>query len=195
FAIDTANNIYTVGAFVNTVNFDPGPGIYILTSNGGVNTFVSKLDSAGNFIWAKQLDGSNNIGFSITLDVKESIYVAGEFGGLCDFDPSGNSYTLTSSGLDDAYLFKWSQVLTGLQHMNNLSGLNVFPNPFVNNVQISLPEKAIITVSNIAGQVILKTILPAGANAVSLANQPGGAYLLNVQTGKSSSNAVLIKSY
>lgn len=195
FAIDTANNIYTVGAFINTVDFDPGPGIYNLTSNGGVNTFVSKLDSAGNFIWAKQLDGSNNLGFSITLDVKESIYVAGEFGGLCDFDPSGNSYTLTSSGTDDAYLFKWSQVLTGLQHMNNLAGLNVFPNPFVNNVQISLPEKAIITVSNIAGQVILKAILPAGANAVSLANQPVGAYLLNVQTSKSSSNAVLIKSY
>lgn len=196
-ALDSFANIYTTGRFVGTVDFDPGPGVYNLVSNNNYgDTFVSKIDSAGNFIWANQLVGTiDNMGNAIALDNNRNIYVAGNFSGNCDFDPSGNSYTLTSSGTYDAYLFKWSQVLTGLKHINNLSGLNVFPNPFVNNVQISLPEKATITVSNIAGQVILKTILPAGTNAVSLANQPGGAYLLNVQTDKSSSNAALIKSY
>jgi hypothetical protein len=51
-----------------TVDFDPGTGIYNLSSIGGINTFISKLDSTGNFIWANQLKGSNNIGLSIKLD-------------------------------------------------------------------------------------------------------------------------------
>jgi hypothetical protein len=46
---------YTIGGFSGTVDFNPGSGIYNLTSIGDHDIFVSKLDSAGNFIWAKQI--------------------------------------------------------------------------------------------------------------------------------------------
>src|SRR5438093_66577 len=58
-AVDGAGAIYTVGAFNDTADFDPGPGVFNLTSAGSSDAFVSKLDSAGNLIWALQLGGSN----------------------------------------------------------------------------------------------------------------------------------------
>lgn len=192
--IDSVNNIYTTGAFNDTVDFDPGTGIYNLSSIGGINTFISKLESTGSLIWANQIKGSNNIGLSIKLDAHEKIYVAGEFGGTCDFDPSNNLYNLTSTGTDDAYLFKWSQPLTGLHDTYTNSSVKVFPNPFTETVQINVIEKATVTISSITGQVILRTILPAGINTITLANQQSGTYLLNVLTDKSSSNAIIVKS-
>jgi hypothetical protein len=53
--LDASGNIYTIGVFSGTVDFNPGSGIYNLTSIGDHDIFVSKLDSAGNFIWAKQI--------------------------------------------------------------------------------------------------------------------------------------------
>ena len=192
--IDSVNNIYTTGAFNDTVDFDPGTSIYNLTSTGGVNTFISKLDSAGNFIWANQIKGSNNIGLSIKLDAHEKIYVAGEFGGTCDFDPSNNLYNLTSAGMGDAYIFKWSQPITGLYDNYTNTLIKVFPNPFTETVQINVIEKATVTISSITGQVILRTILPVGINTIDMASQKSGTYLLNVLTDKSSSNAMVVKS-
>ena len=57
--LDASGNIYTIGGFSGTVDFNPGSGIYNLTSIGDNDLFVSKLDSAGNFIWAKQIGGQS----------------------------------------------------------------------------------------------------------------------------------------
>ena len=54
-AVDDSGNVYTTGEFQGTVDFDPGAGVFNLTSAGGDDIFVSKLDSAGNFVWAQQL--------------------------------------------------------------------------------------------------------------------------------------------
>lgn len=53
--MDSLKNIYITGGFYSTADFDPGPGIYNLTSNGYEDAFIAKLDSAGNLIWAKKL--------------------------------------------------------------------------------------------------------------------------------------------
>jgi hypothetical protein len=101
---------------------------------------------------------------------------------------------LTSAGPYDAYIFKWSQPITGLHDNYTNTLIKVFPNPFTETVQINVIEKATVTISSITGQVILRTILPAGINTITLANQQSGTYLLNVLTDKSSSNAVIVKS-
>ena len=41
-----------------TADFDPGPGTAEFSSAGSHDVFVSKLDGAGNFVWARQLGGS-----------------------------------------------------------------------------------------------------------------------------------------
>src|SRR5207253_5519696 len=57
-AADTAGNVYTVGNFSGSVDFDPGPGVFTLNSAGSDDVFISKWDGFGNFVWAKQMGGT-----------------------------------------------------------------------------------------------------------------------------------------
>jgi hypothetical protein len=56
-AVDDEGNVYTMGIFGNTMDFDPGTNVFELTSFGDADIFVQKLDSGGNFLWAKQIGG------------------------------------------------------------------------------------------------------------------------------------------
>jgi hypothetical protein len=58
---DKAGNVYTTGYFNGIVDFDPGPGTFNLTAGGNPDRFISKLDAAGNFIWARQMGGHNSL--------------------------------------------------------------------------------------------------------------------------------------
>ncbi|MEA3446492.1 MAG: SBBP repeat-containing protein [Bacteroidota bacterium] len=107
-ALDSDNNVYTTGRFGGTVDFDPNAGHFYLISNGNDDIFVSKLDSSGNFIWAKSVGASNwnDGGYSVTIDTAGNVLVAGWFGGTVDFDPGPGICNLTSFGGNDIFVFK-----------------------------------------------------------------------------------------
>ncbi|MDT8413417.1 MAG: SBBP repeat-containing protein, partial [Vicingaceae bacterium] len=104
--IDDSGNVYTTGRFQGTADFDPGAGTYNLISSGSsFDIFVSKLDAAGNFVWAKKMTGtSSNSGRSIAVDGSGNVYTTGSFQGTVDFDPGVGTYNLTTSGSND-YIF------------------------------------------------------------------------------------------
>jgi hypothetical protein len=54
--------VYVAGTFAGTADFDPGPGTAELTSFGGFDIFIQKLDTNGNFIWVKQFGGPSDDG-------------------------------------------------------------------------------------------------------------------------------------
>jgi len=62
--LDLAGNIYTTGWFSGTGDFDPGAGVFNLTSTesfasgGSPDVFIHKLNSEGNFLWAKSFGGN-----------------------------------------------------------------------------------------------------------------------------------------
>ncbi len=106
-SIDYSGNIYTTGCYKNTVDFDPGSGIYNLTSVGNSDIFIQKLNSSGNFIWAKSIGGNlNECGASIRLDTSGNIYTAGQFESTVDFDPGSGTYNLTPAGSRDIFIQK-----------------------------------------------------------------------------------------
>ncbi len=57
-AVDANGFVYTTGSFAGTVDFNPAPAITSnITSAGGSDIFISKLDAAGNFVVARQMGG------------------------------------------------------------------------------------------------------------------------------------------
>lgn len=58
-ALDSEGNIFVVGQLSNrNVDFNPGTGpAFLLSTAGGIDVFVSKLDPAGNFLWARSFGG------------------------------------------------------------------------------------------------------------------------------------------
>src|SRR5438045_1581227 len=104
-AVDGSGNVYAIGSCQDTADFDPGNGIYNLESAGSDDIFITKLNSSGNFVWAKNMGGSlSDVGHSIALDGLGNVYSTGWFYGTVDFDPSGKIYTLTSAGEDDVFI-------------------------------------------------------------------------------------------
>ena len=122
-AIDGFNNIYTTGSFTGTADFDPSAVIYNLVDINGGSAFISKLDAAGNFVWAKQISGTSNlvIGQSLAIDYTGNVLTKGGFSGTVDFDPGVGVYNLASAGsldifilkLDESGNFIWAKNLDG----------------------------------------------------------------------------------
>ncbi|HEY9082330.1 MAG TPA: SBBP repeat-containing protein [Vicingaceae bacterium] len=104
---DASGNIYTTGTFWGTADFDPNVGIFNLSSAGGQDIFISKLDASGNFVWAKKIgSASSDIGQSITIDTSENIYTTGRFANIADFDPGAGVFNLSSAGGNDIFILK-----------------------------------------------------------------------------------------
>lgn len=107
YSIDTdvAGNIYCSGYFFGTNDFDSGDGVSELTSFGGADAFVLKLNADGAFAWVKQLGGSEaNVASSLALNESGNITLAGVFEGTVDFDPSLEVSELTSISYSDIFL-------------------------------------------------------------------------------------------
>jgi hypothetical protein len=107
-AVDKDGNSLVTGIFGGTVDFDPGAGTLSLTSDGSLDIFVSKFDSAGNHLWSKRRGGNGlDIGDGIAVDRSGNVYTSGIFAGTVDFDPSGGVANLTSAGPNDMFISKF----------------------------------------------------------------------------------------
>lgn len=106
-SIDAGGNVLTTGYFSTTADFDPGAGVANITSSGGRDIFIQKLDVDGNFIWVKKMGGSSDdFGYSIDTDAQGNVYSTGEFSSTADFNPGTATLNLTSAGFSDIYYQK-----------------------------------------------------------------------------------------
>jgi hypothetical protein len=118
-AVDGAGNAYVTGQFRGSVDFDPGPGTYKLSSGGrgkqvSPAAYVLKLDADGAFGWARHFQAdrySASYGEAVAVhtaaDGSVSVYTAGTFYGTVDFDPGTGRkevHELTSAGSADVYV-------------------------------------------------------------------------------------------
>jgi hypothetical protein len=95
--VDIWDHIYLTGSFWYTADFDPGPGVYNLTSAGSWDIFVCKLDADGSFIWAKSIGGSaDDEGYNLAVDDSGSVYYTGRIENTVDVDPGPGTYFLTA---------------------------------------------------------------------------------------------------
>jgi len=107
--IDKDGNVITTGNFAGTVDFNPGAEVANLTSAGlSDDVFISKLDSSGNYLWAKSFGGTGrDSGLHVATDLSGNICVTGIFTGTVDFDPGDQSVNLTFFADLDVFISKF----------------------------------------------------------------------------------------
>lgn len=107
---DDNSNVYFTGSFQTTVNFDPN-GTAFLYTLGGRDVFISKLDEAGNLVWAKHVgSATDDVGDGIALDDLGNVYTTGWFQSpRSEFNPGPNpedTFNLVSYGSLDGFILK-----------------------------------------------------------------------------------------
>jgi len=156
---DELGYVYTTGLFTETADFNPGASSFNLSSLGGDDIFISKLDNDGNFKWALQLGGYyDDIAYSITMDTLRNLFLTGQFESTADFDPGTGMYILNAQGSEDIFITKLAHSTIGIDEDNTILSLNVFPNPTSGQIKVQLDNvnKFIdATVFDITGRQIL----------------------------------------
>jgi hypothetical protein len=121
--LDASGNVYAVGNFSGTVDFDPGVGVANFTSAGGTDAFIAKYDANGNYIRTIVLGstGSDQAN-GIAIDNNGNIFVCGQFTNTVDFDPGVGVSNFTSAvNTNDCFVakydtngnFLWANVIGG----------------------------------------------------------------------------------
>ncbi|MDO9577999.1 MAG: SBBP repeat-containing protein [Candidatus Cloacimonadales bacterium] len=98
---DAAGNSYLTGSFNTSATF----GSFSLTSFGGTDIFVAKIDANGDWQWVAQAGNYNyadEVGYGIITDMDGNSYVTGMF---CYFGNFGSNL-ITGSGDNDVFVAK-----------------------------------------------------------------------------------------
>jgi len=115
-AVDAEANVITTGLLQSVTDFDPGPGVANVTPARIFSTFVSKLDTNGNYVWAATFGGG---GRGIEVDDNGDIYTTGPNAG--DFDPGTGTFTFSGSGIYISRLNKDGRFISA----HNLEGQGI----------------------------------------------------------------------
>jgi hypothetical protein len=106
---DDAGNIYVCGYFSGQIDFFPGVGTAIRTSNGLRDGYVAKYDSGGSFLWVNTFGSdSNDEVIDLRLDRNGNVFVTGSFQETIDVDPGPGIVDITSNGQKDIFLLKYT---------------------------------------------------------------------------------------
>ena len=99
-AVDASGNVAVLGRFVKTADF----GQFTLKATGGTNIFIAKLDSQGNWLWAKRAGGvgGENSGRAVAFDASGNVFITGRFDSNGDF----GKFTLKANGTNDVFIAK-----------------------------------------------------------------------------------------
>ena len=108
--VDASGNVYAGISFMSaSVDADPGAGTAIITGTGtDYNVAIIKLDSGGNYVWAKSWGGTGTeTMYGITVDGSNNVYATGSFQSTVDFDPGAGTTSKTVVGGSDIYVSKF----------------------------------------------------------------------------------------
>lgn len=196
---DPNGNIYVMGRFLGTVDFDPSANVANLVSTNNLtsDSYIAKYDTNGNYLWAKKYDG--NFGVSdIKFDTAGNMYFLARFTAAADFDPSPtNAIIYSSLGVADFAFSKynpqgdmlWVKAVQGTAPSpGSINETSLFVNSdtilitgfFINNVDFnpSPTETALINVTTNTG-FVAKYDLDGNFQLVNNYSATGGCIISN----------------
>lgn len=129
-AMDTDENddIYILGGYSLTTDFDPGAGTANHTSADNFDDiYLVKLDSDGLYQWSKSFGAnSDDRGSSIDVISSDEFYIGGYYTNNIDFNPTGSPVVLNAIGTIDNYIAKFGTC--GLDLSVSLTGATLTAN-------------------------------------------------------------------
>ncbi len=182
--LDTEGNIYVSGRFTSIADFDPNEGVFNLTAVGGttqggsVDSYILKLDSDGNFIWANRLGGSGaDSGIAVKLDSGGNAYSTGSFQGSIDYETADGPLSIQAQGTTDFFIQKLSNSPTNITASRPEMQFEIYPNPCDGRFTLSTPKPISdieIVVSDANGKIALrKKLAKMTKEQISLELSPG----------------------
>jgi hypothetical protein len=164
-ALASDGNLYLTGAFSEQMQL----GSFNLTSAGGSDIFLAKIDPTGNVLWAKQAGGpGNDQAERVTLDRAGGLYVVGEYSTNAVFGSTSPS----CRGRTDIFLAKYTLDGDPLW-LRTAGGTNV---DYGWDVKIDSSQNVIITGTTAAEATFENTVAIAGGQTDIFAAKyaPGG---------------------
>jgi len=144
--MDDSGNIYTIGSFSGNIAFDN----IQLSSSGGQNIYVTKMNPQGHILWAKQAKGNwADHSLNITVDKNENVFISGSF--LSDsLTLDSFAITNTSAGSEEIFIAKLNSDGTPLWLKKASGSYRDFPggikaDPFGNIVVTGFYESTTIS--------------------------------------------------
>ena len=117
-AVDGSGNVYASGYFSGTVDFGAGN----VTSAGGTDMFVTKLNSAGAHQWTTTFGGTgDDYGIGVAVDGSGNVHVTGRFAGTVDFGAGNVTAVYTQDAfvtkLNSAGAHQWTTTFSGVDSL------------------------------------------------------------------------------
>ena len=141
-AVDPQGNVYYAGYFEGELDFDPGTGEDIRTTNGARHAYFSKLEAGGDYgytrVFGDVSNGERSFGAgaiqTIAVNEIDQVYIGGSYEGTVDFDATDgvDSYTDSDSG-NNGFITRYDTA-------GNYLGTSVLENtraPFSSNVTVA----------------------------------------------------------
>lgn len=176
-AIDAGNNIIVSGFFSSTVDFDPGPGVTQLQSQGGFDGFVAKYGPTGAFQWVRGVQGTGSARmWSVTTDNTGHIHALGHFTGQANV---AGAFPIESAGLTDGLLCRfgpaggaiWARTFGGATNvtterlLNDGAGQLFITGSFTGAVDID-PGAGTLEVTSVGNNNVYFAKLDTAGNAI-----------------------------
>jgi len=108
-AADQDGDVYVMGHFNGTMIIDAGNGPIEYSAAGWDDVFLLRYGGTGNPEWIGTWGGpGDERGLGIGVDDGSNVYVTGYFSNTADFDPTAGVINLSSNGMYDAFLSKFT---------------------------------------------------------------------------------------
>ena len=139
-AVNSLDEVFLSGYFNGTLTL----GDISLTEGNTADSesFLAKIDSNGNFMWARQFGGLNFIDRgTVAVDGEDNIYVASAFDGTVDIDPDpAAEMEVSVTDFRDNFLVKIKDATLSAPEHGNIMRLSLYPNPARNYVNIAAQQ-------------------------------------------------------
>ncbi|HRH66630.1 MAG TPA: hypothetical protein PLU53_10070 [Bacteroidia bacterium] len=203
--VDEINNLFVCASFGDdSVDFDPGPGIFLMSTDSGVTTagaLVQYNGATGNFVDAISFGGN---GQTLPNDLALSngkVWVTGIFrGDSMDLDPGvGTAYIYNhgTGATTDAFIAGYNYgAMTRIQELR-ANSLKLYPSLTKDMVNITFDEvltQGIVEVRNTEGKLILREKVNSFPYSISVKNFAAGLYVASLFAGEKTYSGKFMKT-